>query len=208
MDNWMTIGRLDDFFGVDSIENLKGVYTDNLEERIISVAHFFGFQFLPKDLKLHLQICNRDDFEKARVKTNLSKIRDMLAFTCNVNHIYVLQRDCLSEWVSDSSYAAIIVHECVHIFQLYYSRLPQKQYVWLYEAVACYLAGQKKDYVGAIGVSWQNFADNFYGITNCYGLAYAFGEQLFLQHNTIALEIIKDPKKYETILKNMFYSIM
>lgn len=203
----MSIIVANDLISIDSQECLSSADMGHLYEKIIPTARFFGFLKLPRDLKVHLKICNKEEFEKEKQITDFKDICDIVAFTYNINHVCVLRRDCLKDRVSDDFYDAVIVHECTHIFQLYNSRLPQNKYVWLYETVACYLAGQKKTYTGMASVTWKNFVDDFYNVSDCYGLAYVFGEKLFLACSEDVLKIIKTPDKYEILLKNLFYSI-
>ena len=173
-------------------------------KRIISVAGFFGYTYLPKEIRLHLHICDTDRFEKIKNTTNLVGMENVIAFTCNINHIYVTDYKTVEEQFNLSSYVAVIVHECIHVLQYYFSRISQNEYIWLYESIACYLSGQKETYNNYTDIKWDSFVREFYGVPNCYGRAYKFGEILFNAYPNSILNIIKSPQQYEKQLDRLF----
>ena len=48
-------------------------WTECFNKNIITVSNFFGFVSLPNDIKLHLHICEKDDFETVKQKTDFAK---------------------------------------------------------------------------------------------------------------------------------------
>lgn len=73
----------------------------------------------------------------------------------------------------------MILHEIVHVLQRIATRVPPEQFIWLYEAVACYLAEQSAE-ISQSGnpVSWDTVKQNFYTVPGCYGIAYHLGKAL------------------------------
>lgn len=200
-------GKIEDLFVLEQPTNQLCFKTDALYKRLISAAEFFGFTYLPDELRIQMKKCDKNEFNNKR-KTLLGGENDqIIAFTCNVNQIFFLEYRFVENQYSHKAYNAVIIHESIHVFQAYYSELPPSQYVWLYESVACYLAGQKIAYNPQKNVSWNNFVEEFYNIENCYGLAYKFGEALFRLYGDEVLCILKSPEEYEDKLIEVYNSI-
>lgn len=194
------------FFNVDlSCCNLNWsvLYTS-----IANSAEFFGIYCLPEELKLKINICSEEEFHHKKVEMRLPQSNDALAFTCCVNCIYVLEYGQLSRnmvEMVEMDYHAIVVHECIHVFQEYYSMLPPHKHVWLYETIACFMARQTRAYTPERYPSWENFVTDFYSIDNCYGLAYQFGKHLFqCLPKTILLDVIRDPAPHMEALRLIY----
>lgn len=177
---------------------------NSLFEKIISVANFFGFQLFLDEFKIKIQICSELDFNQKKNKFQMNDSEDLIAFTCNVNQIFVLEYEKIKNKYTFEEYEAVIIHECVHVFQAYFSRLSPKQYIWLYESVACHLAEQKKHYDLNKLVSWDTFINDFYNIDDCYGLAYKFGNIIFSHFGQDIFNVIKNPIKYIEQLKYIY----
>ena len=92
------------------------------------------------------------------------------------------------------------------ILQFYFSKIPSRQYVWLYESIACYLAGQKKKDNSLKIEAWDVFENDFYNMQDCYGVAYRFGEAIFRLYPNESLTIIKHPEIYKERLIEMYNS--
>ena len=197
---------ISELINVVSHERLASVEMESAYDRIISVASYFGIIQLPEDIRIHIHICDKAEFEDIRQGIGINIIDEAVAFVSDINHIYVIKYDCIKRFLSKSSYSAIILHECIHVFQLYYSKLPQSQYIWLYESVACYLADQKKQYDRRSEKLWDAFVNDFYNVPDCYGLAYDFGRKLFETYYDEVLSIIKYPEKYWERLVDLFYA--
>lgn len=123
---------------------------ESLSENILSAAAFFGFSSLPDELKIKIHICSEEEFKQKKEELNIDVPDFVIAFTCKINNIFILEYRNINRWYSLNAYNAVIVHECIHAFQTYFSMIPPKQYVWLYESVACYLAKQKKHIIEKI----------------------------------------------------------
>lgn len=169
---------------------------EHLLENIVRIADFFGFRSLPDELKLAIHICGGAEFKRKKEESGVNIPDHAAALTCGVNQIFVLAYRAVSSAYSRNAYDAMIVHECVHAFQAYFSMAPPGQYVWLYESVACYLAGQIKPYNEKNRVSWEVFTNDFYGIHDCYGLAYQFGNEIFARFGDEIRRVIQTPGAY------------
>ncbi len=179
---------------------------ESLSENIVSVADFFGFRSLPNELKIKIHICNGTEFKHKKEESYMNEPYHVIAFTCDINKIFVLEYTDVSSGYSLNAYDAVIVHECIHVFQAYFSMISPGRYVWLYESVACYLAGQKNPYGEKKGVSWEAFTNDFYRINDCYGLAYSFGKEIFRRFGGEILRVIKTPGAYTDQLMGVYNS--
>lgn len=178
----------------------------SLCKKIVSGADFFGFYSLPDELKIKIHICSEAEFTYKKQEIHMYESDSVIAFSCDVNNIFVLEYRNLKNKYSLNAYEAVIVHECIHAFQAYYSMIPPKYYVWLYESVACYLAKQNKSYDEKKLVSWDTFINDFYTIKDCYGLAYNFGKEVFKRFGDEVLRVIKEPEKYTDQLMEVYNS--
>lgn len=177
-----------------------------LEKEGIKIAKWFGFSCFPCELKIHIYIENKSTFQSYIQEKKLCHIpEDAIAFAVNGNEVHILDYASVEYRFIAPDYTKIILHECIHILQGYYSKVKPSECIWLYESVACFLAKQMRTYPFAQNVSWNMFISNFYKIDNCYGLAYKYGRQLFrfYSENEI-LQIIKCPFKYMEDCKKIF----
>ncbi len=179
---------------------------ESLSENILSAAAFFGFSSLPDELKIKIHICSEEEFKQKKEELNIDVPDFVIAFTCKINNIFILEYRNINRWYSLNAYNAVIVHECIHAFQTYFSMIPPKQYVWLYESVACYLAKQKKAYNRKNKVLWETFTNDFYKINDCYSLAYNFGGEIFKQFGDDILRVIRKPEAYIVELMEVYNS--
>lgn len=182
-------------------ENLK-----NLVENIVFVATFFGFKSLPDELKLKIRICSETEFKIKKEELHMNKLDQVIAFTCDINNIFVLEYNAVNDWYSSNAYDAVILHECIHVFQAYFSMISPRKYIWLYESVACYLAKQNKSFNEKNRASWEDFTNNFYSNCDCYGLAYNFGEAIFKRFGNEILRLIKRPEECMIELMEIYNS--
>lgn len=182
-------------------ENLK-----NLVENIVFVATFFGFKSLPDELKLKIRICSETEFKIKKEELHMNKLDQVIAFACDINNIFVLEYNVVNDWYSSNGYDAVILHECIHVFQAYFSMISPRKYIWLYESVACYLAKQNKSFNEKNRVSWKDFTNDFYSNCDCYGLAYNFGEAIFKRFGNEILRLIKKPEEYMIELMEIYNS--
>ena len=187
----------------------KEVYKNisKLSDEITAVSSFFGFQKLPQELKMHIHEFTLDDFQyiqQNNINVFSDSVNKLLAFTYNVNQIYVLNYESIKHCYSVRDYISIVVHECVHVLQAYYSRVPTSSYIWLYESVACYLSHQKKEYVVNKIVPWQDFICKFYYIDDAYAIAYEYGSLIFDAYDSEILDVIKEPTNYSDELRLLY----
>lgn len=198
---------IDCFCEFDLSDSKFNLVTNTLSERIVEVAYFFGFCNLCNELKLKIHICNELYFNRMKEKYCLNKNKYTIAFSCDINHIYVLDYNLICRAWKLNAYEAVIVHETVHVFHRYFSQLPPYEYVWLYESVACYLAKQENIYNFDKDILWNTFIKDFYSIKDCYNLAYIYGKAIFNEYGHEIYEVIKIPIKYENTLKEIFNSL-
>lgn len=197
--------RIIDKTCIFEVFNLEALKQERLYENIIAIADFFGIGDLPDELLIKIYICQEEEFLK-KARLYIEDSSQVIAFTCDVNKIYVLEYECINDRYSINEYEALIIHECTHVFQAYFSMLPPEQYVWLYETVACYLAKQEKTYTGRNRVLWDDFVNDFYKIDECYGLAYIFGKEIFNCFGEEILNVLKNPEAYTDRLKWIYDS--
>lgn len=179
---------------------------ESLFKNILSVATFFGFRSFPDELKIKIQMCNEEEFKQKKEEFNMNVPDYAIAFTCKINRIFILEYRNINRWYSLNAYDAVIVHECIHVFQMYFSMISPKQYAWLYESVACYLAKQKKAYNRENKVLWETFIHDFYKINDCYSLAYNFGIEIFKRFGNDILRVIRRPEAYIVELMEVYNS--
>lgn len=188
-----------------NLTNQKFPKYKSLDKKIKSVANFFGFSSLPEEYKIKIFFCNTEKMEFWKIKNKVSLPKFAQAYTISGNQIFILEYDCLKSKYSQNDYIAMIIHECVHVFQGYFSYISPIKYIWLYESVACFLAGQsnvsnQKDFE-----EWDVFISSFYSIKNCYGIAYNFGKKLIETNSRdFVLEILRNPIKHISYLKNLY----
>lgn len=202
----MMAGRISDLCVFDTTGTVSYENGGDLSENIVLAAAFFGFRSLPDELKLKIHLCSETRFRLKKEELHRKELNQAIAFTCNINNIFVLEYKAVNDGYSLYAYDAVILHECIHAFQAYFSRISPGKYIWLYEAVACYLAGQSKKLNEKNRVLWESFTNDFYSSSNCYGLAYNFGEAIFKQFGDEVLKLIKRPEEYMTELRELYNS--
>lgn len=196
--------RIGDLCVFSSIGTMPYENKGSLFENIVSVAVFFGFRSLPDELKIKIHICSGTEFKIKREESHLNELDQVIAFTRDVNNIFVLEYRDINSCISSNAYDSIILHECIHAFQAYFSMISPRQYIWLYESVACYLAKQNKVFDEKNRVSWETFTNDFYRIRDCYGLAYNFGKAIFKQFGDEILRLLKRPEEYMVELMEIY----
>lgn len=183
---------------IEKLRHLKIV------EKIKSVCSFFGFVTFPQELKISIQFVNRDEFERIFLENSneVSASKSVAAITVDCNKIYVVDSHCTNEKIE--SYSSIIVHERVHVAQMYYSKIKTSSCIWLYETMAVFLSGQKPLTNDFPKPTWETFTSNFYSHKYCYGAAYLFAKKLF---DNYPKEQILSAIKYPTANFDWFKNI-
>lgn len=150
-----------------------------LIEKTWRLALLFGLSRLPVECKICINIMERDVFTQQK-NIHFGKIansEEIVAFS-GVN-VSVLSYSALRDKYTLDEYCKVILHETVHVLQRITTMVPTEDNVWLYEAVACYLAGQmakrpqKKE-----AMPWDTVKQNFYAVPKCYSIAYHLGKAL------------------------------
>lgn len=174
-------------------------------DKINEIAKWFGFSVLPQQLKLRINVVDLN-YIKIYIKIyNLNIPINSIAFTISGNKIYILSYTYLSKVMSETEYIKLIIHECTHTLQMYFSKITPEKYVWLYESIACYISNQYSDYVPNKSITWDIFKNDFYNVKDCYGLAYKYGLMLFKHYSKQKiLNLIKYPEENLEIFKNVY----
>lgn len=190
---------LDDFIACAWLDN-------ELILEIQNCARLFKIKQVPKDMIIVIHVLNEIDFKQKKEKMNLDEC--VTAFTEGVKDIYfpnINGGDGSS--IDYDLYKKQIIHECIHAFQAYYSLVTPSEYIWLYESVACYLAGQKIKRRSNNRVSWYLFVHSFYYLEDCYAIAYLYGKALFDSFGKDALVLLKQPQLYWNEFEQLYLKI-
>jgi hypothetical protein len=184
-----------------------------IKDKIQEISNLFGFDILPKELKLRIYIVDNEYMNAYIKKHGLNIPKNSIAFSTLGNEIYVTYYNSIINTVKEDDYIKILLHECIHILQMYFSKKSPQKYIWLYESIACYIANQFIDYIPNTIVTWDFFVNHFYCIENCYGLAYKYGSALFnYSTKQDVLKLLKYPDEnieiFERIYKKLFKLIL
>ena len=151
----------------------------HLEKQAGELALLFGIPYLPTDLKIHIDILDKQAFEdKKSLHFGKSTGSEIVAFS--IVNICAVSYRTIHDQYTPEEYCRVILHELVHVLQRITTRISPEQNVWLYEAVACYLAGQRADisYGEKTHTPWDIFKKNCYAVPACYNIAYHLGAAL------------------------------
>lgn len=198
----------DIFILSSTIENDYYNIISILEDNGKRMAKWFGFLELPQELKIHIFIEELEILKEIKKRLSINIPSYSIAFTANANKIYVSNYECLNHSITKIDYNKLILHECIHIFQMYFSRILPSKYVWLYETIACLLSEQDNACMPESEVSWNMFTKDFYNIKGCYGLAYKYGVKIFQNYSyEEVLNLIRKPNQYIIECKSIYESI-
>lgn len=142
------------------------------------IALLFGIPGLPPDCRIRIDILGREAFEREKsLRFGKSAGPEIVAFS--TGRVRAASYRAVLGRYTPEEYRGVILHELVHVLQWISTRVPPERNVWLYEAAACYLAGQAAD-VPPVGdaVPWDAVRRDFYGAPGCYGIAYHLGSAL------------------------------
>ena len=149
-----------------------------LRAQVERLALLFGIPSLPPDCRIRVDILGREAFEPEKsLRFGKSAGPEIVAFS--TEHICAASYRAVRGRYTPEAYRKVILHELVHVLQWISTRVPPEQNIWLYEAAACYLAGQAAD-VPPMGdaVPWDAVRRNFYATPGCYSVAYHLGSAL------------------------------
>lgn len=132
--------------------------------------------------------------------------------------ITALSHQAIINQYSADKYNRIILHECIHLMQARATGVNPTQATWLYESVACYLAGQKWHDDQTIASSsksnayrqystdkpsWHKFTTDFYNCPLCYKFAYQLGAALLCNKHDFK-SILCDIQRCNTIGEKIY----
>ena len=97
----------------------------------------------------------------------------------STERVRVVSYRVIDKQYTPEEYRKVILHELVHVLQRIATRIPPERNIWLYEAVACYLAGQKAEIPRMENAApWETVKQSFYATPGCYAIAYHLGMAL------------------------------
>lgn len=149
-----------------------------LAEQAEKLALLFGILHLPPDCRIRIDILGLEPFEREK-GLHFGKSADPEIVAFSTEHVCAVSYRAIRSRYTPEEYRRAILHEFVHVLQWITTRVPPGQNVWLYEAVACYLAGQAADISRKENaVPWNMVRQNFYAVPGCYRIAYHLGAAL------------------------------
>ena len=188
-----------------NIDQTKYLY---IKDKIYSVCSYFGIRYLPSNLKFKINIVQKEIIGDLILRRGLNIPEFSYALTLDAKNIYVTSFQNVSNIYSIDEYLSIILHECIHVIQGYYSLVNPNKCIWLYETIAVFLADQKPKKRKDFYVKWEDFINNFYNIESSYEIAYFFGYSLFNNFSKDhLLEMIKAPENNILLFKSEFEKI-
>ena len=155
------------------------ILVDRIEKQVGELALLFGISHLPDGYKIQIDILDQNTFDQRKsLRFGKSAGSKIVAFS--TVSICVVSYHAIHDRYTPEAYRQVILHELVHVLQQISTRIPPEQNAWLYESVACYLAGQRADISNTekAHVSWHVFKENFYMVPECYRIAYHLGAAL------------------------------
>ena len=170
-----------------------------LDDSGCNLVDIFGVSKLAEIEKIRIFILRKALFERERdLHFRKNATPDCVAFSSW--RIVVESYNDLKKCYSDIAYCKLVLHECIHVLQRFTTKVPACDAVWLYEAVACYLAGQEKvvPLRNIRDIEWDSLKYAFYDVKDCYAIAYKLGKEFFTQFGTAtALKMCADPELCE-----------
>ena len=152
---------------------------DRIEKQVGELALLFGISHLPDGYKIQIDILDQNAFDQ-RKSLHFGKSAGSTIVAFSTVSICVVSYHAIHDRYTPEEYRQVILHELVHVLQQISTRVPPEQNAWLYEAVACYVAGQYADISNKekSHVPWHIFKKNFYMVPECYSIAYHLGAAL------------------------------
>ena len=146
--------------------------------RARELALLFGISSLAPCNKIRIDILGRKRFEIERgLYFGKNASPEIVSFS--TERVCVVSYRVIYNQYTPEEYRKVILHELVHVLQWITTRIPPERNVWLYEAAACYLAGQTADISHMENaVPWEMVKQSFYATPGCYGIAYHLGVAL------------------------------
>lgn len=172
---------------VYSIEGLtqkeENLFLKWIGDTLVSLALFWKIPSLPDDCKIRIVFLEKVQFEQELVLRGLENHISDLAVT--TDRIFIRKYSDLKTACSQTEYQQLVLHECIHMLQMYATTIMPGNHIWLYESIACYMAGQtggcKKHSI--LIPQWNEFCSSFYTCSNAYYWAYKVGAYIFSNYN-------------------------
>ena len=173
---------------------------------VIPLLEFWQIQYLPNECKIDICFYDKKDFIKILQGRSLSINNSIIAIS-DVQ-IHAIKYEFINKYFSAEMYEKVLLHECVHMLQLYFSRIPFKNHIWLYESIACYMTRQMLDIKPSTIPDWSCICNNFYSCENCYYWAYEIGKCLFENYSQNQIhEICGNPQLAKKSGKLIWHTI-
>ena len=183
-------------------QEFYSLYRDSIKP----LLEFWQIQALPDECRIDICFYDKKEFFKILHERHIGIENNIIAISDF--QIHAITYNFLNEHFSVEMYQKVLLHECIHMLQLYFSKVPFKEHIWLYEATACYMSKQEININPSSVPEWSSICNNFYSCENCYFWAYEIGKYLFENHTNIQiLEICKNPKMAEEIGKEIWQKI-
>lgn len=170
-----------------SIEGLtqeeKNLFLQRIGMALVSLALFWKIPSLPDDCKVRIVFVEKTQFEQELVLRGLERHISDLAIT--TDKIFIKKHTDWDTICSQKEYQQLVLHECVHMLQMYASTTLPENHIWLYESIACYMAGQRGNCpaYSTLMPQWSKFCSSFYVCPNAYYWAYKVGAYIFDNYN-------------------------
>lgn len=185
----------------------------SLLSKASKIAWLFGLSHLPPDTKISIQLMEKEPFtQQCSLYFGQNTNSQIVAFS--TTQIYALSYDAICGQYTSEAYYQVILHEIVHVLQLFATRVPIPPNVWLYEAIACYLAEQVTELPPQppsqeTAPPWEIVKQNFYAVPKCYTLAYHLGKAL-LSHcpPSDIITLCSDVPRCEAICAQAYQAIV
>lgn len=168
-----------DMFRITYMENdIKEKAIDALITKSLRLALLFEISHLPLERKISINIMDKNIFKQQKsFYLGKSASPEVVAFS--TERIHVVSYRALCDRYTCEEYHKVILHEVVHVVQQLATKVPPEKNVWLYEAVACYLAGQRTEIPQrGVPLPWDVVKQDFYAVPRCYSIAYHLGKSL------------------------------
>lgn len=199
----------EDIYSIQGLlQKEKELFLQWIGDALVNLAAFWEIPSLPDDCKIKIVFLEQAKFKRELILSGLEKhISD---FAITTDKVLVKKYTDVENILSPKEYQQIVVHECVHILQMYTTAIMPRNHVWLYESIACYMAGQDHVNVNRKEAipKWNLFCSSFYSCSNAYYWAYKVGAYIFNHYNRKQiLEICRDCELASKVGKDSWISI-
>ena len=188
-----------------SIENL--IFFLNLESR--KLAQDFCVMNILRHKKIHIFLLEREYYYEIARAYFFNEVLppNCIAFSIPYSKIFVMAYHAVCQQYTETEYYKVVLHECIHIFQYLATGIKPSSAIWLYEAIACFLAKQDSATIYIIP-TWEQIKDDFYNTPGCYYVAYKLGKYLFKNYIfRDVLTLCTNVQRCEQIISAIFHDL-